>query len=254
MRCENTAMSTSPALFAPAVRNLFNRWERPDLLDRLEASHRQLLHRRKQTVEFATPDDLRSRTASSCLVLQQVLLQRAERLLSGASAMLLESNIYALALSVRGHYEATAVLGYLCNRLESFTATNIDFAKFAHNVVCAFLGAKHPDHFSKAPDPPNILTCIEKADIYLSSHFTAYEKGCLRDTYDWLSEFAHANFLSHSSAFTVDAANRRFVFRHDSELQERDFDLIGYLEISAGLFVILFDHLTRKLTDNGLAI
>ena len=149
---------------------------------------------------------------------------------------------------------ATAVLGYLCNRLESFTATNIDFAKFAHNVVCAFLGVKHPDHFSKALDPPNILKCIEKADIYLSSHFTAYEKGCLRDTYDWLSEFAHANFLSHSSAFTVDAVNRRFVFRHGSELQERDFDLIVYLEISAGLFVILFDHLTRKLTDNGLAI
>src|SRR5438105_12097776 len=109
--------------------------------------------------------------------------------------MLLESNIYAVALAVRAHYEATAVLGYLCNRLESFTATKIDFAKFAHNVVFAFLGAKHPDHFSKAPDPPNILTCIEKADIYLSSHFTAYEKGCLRDAYDGLSEFAHANFF-----------------------------------------------------------
>jgi hypothetical protein len=147
-------MSTSPAPFAPAVRNLFNRWERADLLDRLEAIHPQLLDRRKQTVEFATPGDLRSRTASNCLVLQQVLLHRAERLLSGASSMLLESNIYALALSVRGHYEATAVLGYLCNRLESFTATNINFAKFAYNVVCAFLRAKHPDHFSKAPDPP----------------------------------------------------------------------------------------------------
>jgi hypothetical protein len=214
-------MPTSPAPFAPAVRDLFSHWERADLLDRLEALHRQLLDRRKQTVEFPTLDDLRSRTASSCLVLQQVLLHRAERLLSGASILLLESNIYALALSVRGHYEATAVLGYLCNRLESFTATNIDFAKFAHNVVCAFLGAKHPDHFSNAPDPPNILTCIEKADIYLSSHFTTYAKGCLRDTYDWLSEFAHANFLSHSSAFIVDTANRRFVFRHDSATPRR---------------------------------
>jgi hypothetical protein len=251
MRCENTAMSTSPAPFPPAVRDLFNRWEQVDLLDRLEALRRQLLDRRKQTVEFATPDDLWSRTASNCLVLQQVLLHRAERLLSGASFMLLESNIYAVALSVRGHYEATAVLGYLCNRLESFTATKIDFAKFAHHVVCAFLGAKHPNHFSKAPVPPNILTCIDKADIYLSFHFTSYVKGCLRDTYDWLSDFAHAtNFLSHSSAFTVDTANRRFMFCHDGELQERDFDLIVYLVISADLFVILFDHLTRKITDS----
>ena len=31
--------------------------------------------------------------------------------------MLLENNIYGLALIVRGHYEATAVLGNLCNRL-----------------------------------------------------------------------------------------------------------------------------------------
>jgi hypothetical protein len=248
----NAAMPTSTVPFSPAVRDLFNHWQRGDLLDRLEASHRQLLDRRKQTVEFATPDELRTRTASSCLVLQQVLLHRAERLLAGAGTMLLESNIYALSLSVRGHYEATAVLGYLCNRLESFKATNIDFTKFAYNVVCVFLGAKHPDHFTKAPDPPNILTCIEKADVYLRAHFTAYAHGCLRDAYDWLSEFAHVNFLSHSSAFTVDTANRRFVFRHDGELQERDFDIIGYLEISAGLFVVFFDHFTRKLADNGL--
>jgi len=248
MHCENAG---TPTPFPPAARDLFNHWERADLLDRLEALHRKLLDRRKQTVEFAVPDELRSRTASSCLVLQQVLLHRAERLLSGASTMLLESNIYALALSVRGHYEATAVLGYLCNRLGSFAATNIDFAKFAYNIVCAFLGAKHPAHFAKAPDPPNILTCIEKADIYLRSHFTTYAKGCLRDTYDWLSEFSHPNFLSHSSAFTVDTANRRFMFCHDdSELQERDFDLIVYLVISADLFVILFDHLTRKITDS----
>jgi hypothetical protein len=96
------------------------------------------------------------------LVLQQVLLHRAERLLAGASTMLLEGNIYALALIVRGHYEATAVLGYLCHRLESFEETNIDFVKFAHNVVSVFLGGKHSDRFVKAPEPPDTLTCIER--------------------------------------------------------------------------------------------
>jgi hypothetical protein len=240
---------------SPAVRELFAHWEQGDLLNRLEASHRSLLDRRKYTVEFANPGELPARTASSCLVLQQVLLHRAERLLAAAGTMLLESNIYALALSVRGHYEATAVLGYVCNRLESLKATNIEFPRFAHDIVCAFLGAKHPNHFAKAPDPPNILTCIEKADIYLEAHYSAYAKGCLRDTYDWLSEFAHAsNFLSHSSAFTVDTVNSRFVFRHDGELQERDFDLVVYLEISCGFFILLFDHLTRKLTDMGLTM
>ena len=247
-------MVISTAPFSPAVRDLFNRWQRGDLLDRLEVSHRQLLDRRIQVVEFPTTDEMRTRTASNCVMLQQVLLHRAERLLAGAGTMLLESNIYALSLSVRGHYEATAVLGYLCNRLESFQATNIDFAKFAYNIVCAFLGAKHPNHFTRAPNPPNILSCIEGAEKYLSTHFAAYTQGDLQDTYDWLSEFAHANFLSHSLAFSVDTANHRFVFRHNGELQERDFDLIGYLKISAGLFVVLFDHFTKKLTDNGLTM
>jgi hypothetical protein len=67
-----------------------------------------------------------------------------------------------------------------------------------------------------------------------------------------LSEFAHIDFLSHSAAFTVDTANRLFVFRNYCEVHERDFDLIEHLEISAGLFVVLFDHFTRRITDNGV--
>jgi hypothetical protein len=243
-------MPTSDPLFPAAVRELFAHWEQGDLLDRLETAHRELLDRRRSVVEFANPEDLQKRTTSSCMVLQQVLLHRAERLLAGASILLLQSNIYALALSVRGHLEATAVLGYLCNRLNSFKAGNIEFTKFAYDTVCLFLGAKHPDHFTKSPNPPNILTCIDKADAYLKGNFEIYQRGCLTDIYDWLSEFAHAsNFVSHSTAFTVDTANARFVFRHDAGVQERDFDLIVNLEISAGFFTILFDHVSRKLTD-----
>lgn len=247
-------MPTIDPLFSPAVRELFAHWERSDQLDRLETLHRGLIERRQSIVEYAIPGDMRQRTISSCMVLQQALLHRAERLLAGSGILLIQCNIYALALSVRGHVEAAAVLGYLCNRLGAVTAGNIPFSAFAYNIVCSFLGAKHPDHFAKSPNPPNILTCIEKADDFLRATFRATSQKCLRDIYDWLSEFAHAsNFLSHSSSFIVDTEKRKFVFRHDAGVQESDFELIGYLEISAGIFPILFDHLSGKLKSDGLA-
>jgi hypothetical protein len=237
--------------FSPAVRELFNRWKHGDLLDVLEVSYQKLLDRRKEAVAVADQREPKKHTASNCLVLQQALLHRAERLLAGAGTMLLENNIYGLALIVRGHYEATAVLGYVCNRLESLKAGNISFGDFAFNVAYEILGAKHPQ-FSKAPNPPNIMTCIEKADRYLDTHFFKNKTGMLRDNYDWLSDFGHPNFLSNCSAFTVDKANRRFVFRHEGDIQESDFELMVYLELSAGVFILLFDDCIHGLAENDL--
>jgi hypothetical protein len=241
-----TSVSESP-LFSCALRQIFNDWKQGEIVDRLEGYHKQLLERRKYVIKIASQREPKKHTTSNCLVLQQVLLHRAERLLAGAASMFLENNIYGLALIVRGHYEATGVLGYLCNRLESLEAGNIKFGEFAINIASAIVGAKHPQ-FAKAPPPPNILTCIVKADKYLDSYLFKEKKGMLRDGYDWLSEFVHPNFCSNCSSFTNDKANRRFVFRHDGGIQESDFDLIGYLKISAGLFICLFDHSTRRLT------
>jgi hypothetical protein len=236
--------------FSPAVRALFHRWKHGDLLDELESSYQKLLDRRKEAVAVANQRDPRKHTGSNCLVLQQALLHRAERLLAGASTMLLENNVYGLALIVRGHYEATAVLGYVCNRLESLKAGNISFDDFALNIACEVLGARHPQ-FAKAPNPPNILSCIEKADKYLDARFKK-KQNMLMDSYNWLSDFAHPNFLSHCSAYTIDKANRRFVFRHQGDIQESDFELMVYLELSAGVFIAIFDDCTRRLRENDL--
>ena len=241
-------VTDKPVSFAPAVRELFKLWKHGELLDRLETSHQQLLERRKHAVQFPCPDELRQRTASNCRVLQQVLLHRAERLVAGVGTMLIEHNVYGLALAVRALYEATAVLGYVCDRLHSLKAKTIEFDSFAYNIACAVLGAKH-SQFAKAPNPPNILSCIEKADRYLDTHFLKEKKGILRDGYDWLSEFVHPNFCGNSSAYTINKETRQFVFRHDGEIRESDFDLVGYLVIGAGLFMYLFDRLTENVCD-----
>ena len=234
--------------FSPAVRELFNSWKHLDLLVGLEASHRHLIERRKNAVAFPCPDELRQRTVSNCLVVQQVQLHRAERLVAGIGTMLLEANVYGLALAVRGHYEATAVLGYVCDRLNSLKAKNIKFDEFARQIAYLVLGAKH-SQFRKAPNPPNILNCIQKADRYLDTHLLKEQTAMLRDGYDWLSEFAHPNFCGNSIAYSIEKETRQFVFRHDGEIRDIDFDLIGLLVISAGLFVDLFDQLTVKISD-----
>ena len=136
--------------------------------------------------------------------------------------------------------------------MESLRAGNIIFEDFAWNVAYEILGAKH-EQFAKAPNPPNILTCIEKADKYLDTHCFKEKKGMLLDCYNWLSDFAHPNFLSNASSFSIDIPNRRFLFRHEGDTQESDFQLIIYLELSAMLFVRLFDDYLRLLVENGLS-
>jgi hypothetical protein len=74
----------------------------------------------------------------------------------------------------------------------------------------------------------------------------------LLDCYNWLSDFAHPNFLSNASSFSPDKTNRRFVFRHEGDIQESDFQLMVYLEMSAMLFVRIFHYYLRLMTENGL--
>ena len=236
----------SSIIFA-AARESFKQWKQSDLFDRLETSHQLLLDRRKDTVEFPCEHELRERTVSNCMVLQQVLLHRSERLLTGAVTMVCKNNIYGLTLLVRGHY----VLGYICDRLESVKHRNLEFPDFAFDIASTVLGAKHCQ-LRKAPKPPNILTCIEKADRYLDAHHLRQKTGMIRDGYDWLSNFVHPNFLSHTLAFKPDKTNRRFVFSHEGRFREVDFEHVKLLDISTFLFLRLFDDLKDKLMEEVL--
>lgn len=93
---------------------------------------------------------------------------------------------------------------------------------------------------------------MEKADKYLDKHHFKEKKGILLDCYEWLSDFSHPNFLSNASSFVLDGSNRRFVFQHERDIQASDFELMRYLEISCGLFVLLFEDYAREMAENGL--
>jgi hypothetical protein len=206
--------------FSDDAKKLFQKWEHSELCDDIEDTYSELLKRRVDTVEYGDPDTLNSkpRTRLNCQVLRQALVHRAERLLASAGTMLLEKNVYGLALIARGHLEGTAVLGNFCNRLGSLTKGNIAFEKFEWEMADAVLGAKH-DLFAKANAPVSILTSIERADKFLDGNVFPEKKKMLQDIYGWLSEFAHPNYLSNSSAFVLDKATKSVVFRHENEVK-----------------------------------
>ncbi len=233
--------------FSEEVRRAFKDAKHDKLCENLEGVHAELLKRRVDFVEYGDPDKLtrKARCKLNCQMMALALLHRAESLMLATGAMLASKNVYGLALVARGHVETTAVLGYFCKRVEMLTKGNIDFERFEKDIANGLLGAKH-DLFSEADSPVNILTCVEQADKHLELNwFGGEKKGMLKDIYGWLSEFAHPNFCSNKSAFSLDKATGRMVFRHEGELQDNDFQLVGYMDISATMFPKLFDEFAK---------
>lgn len=233
--------------FSPEANKLFESWGELESRDDLENLYSELLKRRIESIHFGNPKTVspKKRARLNCQMIRQSLIHRSERLLTSTGSMLVDQNPYGIALLARGHVEGTAVLGNFCTRLDSFTAGRIQFEKFEWEVADAIMGAKHA-LFEKANSPENILTCIERADKFLAQNILGTKNGILRDTYNWLSEFAHPNFLSNQTAFRLDKPNGCFVLQHQNAIRKEDFQLFGYLSISAALFLSLHDQFAER--------
>jgi len=194
-----------------------------DVIGSLEAAYKELIKRRRDWVDYGDLSVIteQQRSGVNCQVLQQALLHRAEKMIVSSGTMIAENNVYGLALMVRGHLEATAMLGYFCHRLHSFAAGNILFDEIALNIASAAMGAKH-EQFAAAPQPISIMTCVEKADLYLEANGFPADKRMIADCYAWLSDFAHPNFLSTSSAIEPQGGTGRMRILHDVELGPRE--------------------------------
>lgn len=228
--------------FSEQAQKIFKDWKQDKLLADLELDHDQLVERRVASIHYGDPDALtpKKRAFLNSQVLRQALLHRAHCLMIGSGHMLVAKNVYGLALVARGHLEATAVLAYFCDRIDALSKDNIKFEKFEWDVADAVMGAKH-ELFAKANSPQNIMACIEKGDRFVNNVVFGKKVGLLSDCYSWLSEFAHPNFCSNKSAFNLDKESGDIIFRHDNDLQEIDFQLLGHLQLSAALFPKLFD-------------
>jgi hypothetical protein len=191
------------------------------------------------------------RIKQNVLTYRQVLLHRAILLFEGSLYALAENNPYSMALSIRAHFETTAALGYLHNRLNSFRNGNIK-AEVVDQDLCAQLLGSRDETLSEAPEAKQILSMLEYADKSISKHIlggTGRQYDILSDCYMFLCEFSHPNFHSNSVAIDLDKSVPAFKFRHGKIMRNKEFNLIEYLLLSTPLFIELFDSLVELLPE-----
>ena len=184
-------------------------------------------------------------------VLRQVLLHRSINLFEGALTALLFNNVYSMALLLRGNFETTGALGYLHKRLDSFAQGNIDSKKVDEDICIQILGSREKG-IPNAPEAKNVLSMLEYADITVSKNIfqgTSNQCNMLTDCYLYLCEFSHPNFHSNSIAYDLDKPNSQFILRHSKPMRDIEFKLIGYLLLSAPIFIDLFDKVGEKLLE-----
>ncbi|GAA0005537.1 hypothetical protein [Bradyrhizobium diazoefficiens] len=220
----------------------------------IEESYQGVLAKRADFIEYGDPEKLtdKQRAKLNCALLKQVLIHRAERLMVACGQMFETKNLYALALSARGHMEAVAVMGYMTRRLDSLIKGNIEFARFEEDIANGLMGA-HDDIFTLAKAPVNVLTCVEHTDKILDAEFFKEKKQAMQSLYTWLSEFAHPNFCSNKSAFDLDKATGRMVLRKENEINTDYFQTMSTLCMSGSFLqwlIELFDtHVETYFKD-----
>jgi hypothetical protein len=220
------------ASLPPSVAQALKDTGREAIETSIETGYNVLLEKRVDFVD-GDPDKLtdKERAKLNCALLTQVVIHRAERLVVASGQMFETKNLYGLALAVRGHLEAVAVLGYMTRRLDSLQKGNIDFARFEEDIANGLMGAMD-DFFKEAKAPVNILTAIEHADKLFDADLFNEKKQILHELYSWLCEFAHPNFCSNKTAFDLDKATGRMVLRKGDEITDDHYQMLVTLSMS----------------------
>lgn len=210
------------------------------LASRTEESHKVFPGK-----DYGEPDRIRA----NGMVYRQVLLHRSIHLFEGSVRAAVDENLYSMALNVRGHFETTASLGYLHRRLQSLRSGSISPETLDRDLCVQLLGVRHKS-VPQAPDPKNILSLFEYADESANIAVlggTTKQYCILKESYEYLCEFCHPNFHSNSVAIDLDKSVPEFRFRYGQPMRDDEFQLIGYLLLSAPVFVALYDQIPDLL-------
>jgi hypothetical protein len=238
-------------MLADKTREIFAAFNRIDQFERHDEIYGNLL-KRVEPVVTAQPrgqlGDL-SRIRAYSLTYRQALLHRSILLYRGALDAASEHNPYSMVLSIRGHFETTAALAYLHKRLQSLKAKTISPETLDSDLCALMLGSRQKG-LNRAPDAKQVLNLIEAADRSISRDILdgpAKQHMIMRESYEFLSEFCHPNLFANSIAFDLDSSASEFRFRHEMPIREREFNLVGYLLISASIFIEIFDYVEKLL-------
>ncbi len=186
--------------------------------------------------------------------LRQVLLHRTIALFEGTLRASFDENAYVMILAIRAQFETTAALGYLHNRLHSLGRGDLDAANVDKDIMAQLLGTKDKC-IPQAMPPKQILSMLEYADVSVSRRILggkSKEHAMLRESYDFLCEFAHPNFHSNKIAFDLDKVGKRVVLRHREPMHDDEFGIVRYLLITTSLHIKLHDAIEEVLPAGAL--
>jgi hypothetical protein len=239
-------MASLPAAVAQALKDV----GQEHIETSIETAYNVLLEKRVDFVEYGDPEKLtdKKRAKLNCALLVQVLIHRAERLVVASGQMFESKNLYGLSLTVRGHMEAVAVLGYMTRRLDSLQKRNIDFARFEEDIANGLMGAMD-DFFKEAKAPVNVLTAIEHADKLLDADLFKEKKQVLHELYSWLCEFAHPNFCSNKTAFDLDKETGRMVLRKVDTITDDHHQMLVTLSMSGDFLQWLIVQFNERIAQ-----
>mgnify|MGYP003382528630 CR=1 FL=1 len=191
---------------------------------------------RRESVEFGEISEITERRRARFTLdsIFQASLTRSINLIIGFTRLLGLNNTHSLALLARGHFETTALLGFLCDQLIAYEKARLTFEDLHDKIAAAMLGHSGSD-FPDVLKPINVMTMIEKADRYLKSITDGQCSGLILDSYGWLSNFGHPNSLSSVSSFRLDREKGAFVFGDRNALKDNEKEFMNYLLLSTGI-------------------
>lgn len=224
----------------------------------LESSYTSLIERCEDELDTNIGSDIGSpdRINKLSLAVRQCLLHRAFKLYESALLAVEMENAYSLALSVRGHYETTAVLGYLHNRLHSYRNNTITAETMDKDIGVLLLGSRDEHILALAEEEDfeakQILNLLEYADKSVSKHIMGGSNSkhkMLTEIYKWLCEFCHPNYHSMKAAMFIDHERRMFIFKHSLPLAPEEESIFNNLYISNPIFIELYDQIQDLLPE-----
>ena len=195
-----------------------------------------------------------ARICAYARALRQVLLHRTISLFEGTLRALIDENAYVMILAIRAQFETTAALGYLHNRLHSLGRGDLDARKIDEDIMAQLLGTRDKC-IPQAMPTKQVLSMLEYADKSVSTRILggkSNEHTMLRESYDFLCEFAHPNFHSNTIAFDLDKVGKRVVLRHRQPMHDDEFGIVRYVLISTPLHIELHDVIKDVLPAGAL--
>ncbi|OGW24509.1 MAG: hypothetical protein A2X59_00760 [Nitrospirae bacterium GWC2_42_7] len=183
-------------------------------------------------------------------------LNRSRYLYSGFFSSLEIKNPALSFLSTRAHFEVTGSISYFLWNLKKYYKHEINVDEINNIIGILLLGGKtFPDKFKypHRPDSLNILTQIDIADKILNEIIEGKEKiKYFRETYDFLSESCHPNFLGLIIG-QEECKNGIISFKDDIRFSDKDLpELIPDMISSCELFFSVYDECFTTINKNEI--